>query len=111
MPCPFPPPSHNPPLCPSPSGLVRLLLTHSARPDAADYSAGATALMLAARNGSAAAAEALLAGGASVNVVTPAGTTVLMHAVANGSVPLVRMLLKVSIWGLELVGCEGGLVG
>eukprot|EP00962_Isochrysis_galbana_P051352 scaffold22753_cov108-Isochrysis_galbana.AAC.1 len=54
--------------------------------------------MLAARNGSTAAAEALVAGGAGVNAVTPAGTTVLMHAVANGSAPLVGMLLKVRPW-------------
>jgi ankyrin repeat protein len=46
---------------------------------------------------------------ASVSAVTPAGTTVLLHAVANGSVPLVRMLLKVSIWGLGFGG--GNVLG
>jgi len=74
--------------------LVALLLQNEARPDAADYSAGATALMLAARNGSLAAAAALVAGGASPNAITPSGTSVLMHAVANGSAPLVAFLLK-----------------
>ena len=65
--------------------IVKLLLQNKARPDASDYSAGGvTALMLAARNGSVAAAEALVAGGASVHATTPAGTSVLMHAVANG---------------------------
>lgn len=74
--------------------IVKLLLQNKARPDASDYSAGGvTALMLAARNGSVAAAEALVAGGASVHATTPAGTSVLMHAVANGSAPLVEMLL------------------
>ena len=83
---------------PHPRGadIVNLLLQNEARPDAADYSAGATALMLAARNGSLAAAEALVTAGANVNAATQSGTSVLMHAVANGSVPLVSMLLEVS---------------
>ena len=56
--------------------IVKLLLQNKARPDASDYSAGGvTALMLAARNGSVAAAEALVAGGASVHATTPAGTS------------------------------------
>lgn len=50
--------------------------------------------MLAARNGSLAAVEVLSEAGASVEASTPQGTTVLMQAVANGSLPLIAHLVK-----------------
>jgi ankyrin repeat protein len=40
--------------------MAKLLIAQKARVDAADYTGGATALMLAARNGSLAAVEALV---------------------------------------------------
>ena len=73
--------------------MITLLLEHQARVDTADYTGGATALMLAARNGSLAAVETLAAAGASIHAATPAGTTVLMQAVANGSIPVIMRLL------------------
>ena len=51
--------------------MAELLLSHQARVDAADYTGGATALMLAARNGSLAAVETLIAAGAKVGAATP----------------------------------------
>jgi len=73
--------------------MTSLLIAQKARIDAADYTGGATALMLAARNGSATTVDALITAGAKVNVVTPQGTTVLMQAVANGSLPIAASLL------------------
>ena len=52
------------------------------------------ALMLAARNGSLAAVEALVTAGANVNSATPHGTTTLMNAVASGSLPTIGALVK-----------------
>ena len=73
--------------------MVELLIQHNARVDASDYSGGATALMLAARNGSLEAMETLTAAGADVNEATPQGTTVLMQAVANASTsPVIHLL-------------------
>ncbi len=46
--------------------------------------------MLACRNGSSDAVDSLLAAGASVHAVTPQGTTVLMQAVANGTIPVLQ---------------------
>ena len=73
--------------------MVKLLVGQKARVDAADYTGGATALMLAARNGSALAVEALIEVGAKVGATTPQGTTVLMQAVANNSLPIATTLL------------------
>ena len=73
--------------------MAQLLIQHKARLDAADYTNGATALMLAARNGSAAAVSTLIEAGAKLGATTPHGTTVLMQAVANGSAPVVGQLL------------------
>ena len=73
--------------------MVSLLLRNQARVDSSDYTGGATALMLAARNGSLAAAEVLTAAGANVNAATPQGTTVLMQGVANGSLPVIAHLV------------------
>jgi ankyrin repeat protein len=74
--------------------MVKLLVENKARVDAADYTGGATALMLAARNGSAAAVDALIDAGANVSASTPQGTTVLMQAVANASVTITAALLR-----------------
>ena len=60
--------------------MVALLVQHNARVEATDYTGGMTALMLAARNGSLAAVEALVTAGANVNAATPHGTTTLMNA-------------------------------
>ena len=49
--------------------------------------------MLAARNSSLATVEALIGAGAKVGAVTPQGTTVLMQAVASGSIPIVAAIL------------------
>lgn len=74
--------------------MVKLLIENKARVDAADYTGGATALMLAARNGSMAAVDALIEAGANVSAATPQGTTVLMQGVANNSVTIVAALLN-----------------
>ena len=76
--------------------MAKLLIDQKARVDAADYTGGATALMLAARNGSISAVETLVEAGAKVSATTPQGTTVLMQAVANGSAPIVAHLLTAS---------------
>ena len=73
--------------------MAKLLIEQKARVDAADYTGGATALMLAARNGSLAAVTTLIEAGAKVSASTPQGTTVLMQGVANGSAPIVGALL------------------
>ena len=74
--------------------IVQVLVDNKARVDAADYTGGATAMMLAARNGSLEAVEVLIAAGASMGVATPTGTTTLMQAVANGSLPVVAAILR-----------------
>ena len=74
--------------------MVKLLIEQKARVDASDYTGGATALMLAARNGSLAAVEALTEASANVLAATPQGTTVLMQAVANGSLPVIAHLIR-----------------
>lgn len=66
--------------------MGKLLVSHKARVDASDYTGGATALMLAARNGSLAAVEMLIEAGAKVNATTPQGTTVLMQVCAPAAV-------------------------
>lgn len=56
---------------------------------------GVTALMLAARQGSRAAAEALVAGGADINATEPQyGFTALQTAVFNGHYALARTLIE-----------------
>ena len=74
--------------------MVDLLVQNKARVEATDYTGGMTALMLAARNGSFAAVEALVVAGANVNAATPHGTTTLMTAVAGGSLQVVAALIK-----------------
>ena len=73
--------------------MAKLLIDQKARVDAADYTGGATALMLAARNGSLAAVTTLIDAGAKVSAASPQGMTVLMQGVANGSAPIVAQLL------------------
>lgn len=75
-------------------GMVRLLIEHKARVDASDYTGGATALMLAARNGSLAAVEELVEAKANVLAATPQGTTVLMQAIANGTISVVAAVIR-----------------
>jgi len=73
--------------------LARTLLYAGANVRAMTRIGSYTPLVLAARNGSAAVMEPLMAAGADANTKTANGTTVLMLAAASGNVDAVTLLL------------------
>ena len=73
--------------------LARTLLYAGANVRAMTRIGSYTPLVLAARNGSAAVMEPLIAAGADANTKTANGTTVLMLAAASGNVDAVTLLL------------------
>lgn len=80
--------------------LVKELLAKGVDPNGVDVE-GSPMLVIAARNGSAGAVDALLAGGAKVNARTPAGDSALMTAAITGNVEIARKLRQ---RGAELEG-------
>ena len=72
---------------------VKMLLAHGAKVNDAEPCKGQTALMWAASEGNAAAAEMLIEFGAEVKAKSKAGFTALLFAVRNGHIDAVEVLL------------------
>jgi ankyrin repeat protein len=73
---------------------IQLLLDHGARTDAVEGWRGQTALMWTASQDNAAAADALLAGGANLHARSEGGFTPLLFAVREGSLEALETLLQ-----------------
>ena len=76
-----------------PVPAMRALLRRGAKVNVAEPFRGQTALMWAASEGNAAAADLLISAGAEVQVKSKAGFTPLLFAVRNGSVETTKVLL------------------